>query len=156
VTVESPSASPNDPLYPQQWNFDAVNLQQVWQQGQFGDPQRRVSTTPAQLSPCGLLHPRHRFILDGDMSRMRRKEQGIGRDLQSELDNLSDYSLTYCRHVGICTRKIARGVAGSGEGLHGGHRHRYHPPRHHRQSVDQSNREGREGCDCCQWLPERH
>ena len=43
VRVEGPSATPDDPLYTQQWNFRAINVPAVWQQGQFGDPQRRVS-----------------------------------------------------------------------------------------------------------------
>lgn len=42
VKVEAPSATPNDPLYTQQWNMKAINVDKVWAKGQFGDPQRRV------------------------------------------------------------------------------------------------------------------
>lgn len=44
VQVETPSATPNDPLYAQQWNFKAINMQRAWATGQYGDPQKRVST----------------------------------------------------------------------------------------------------------------
>ncbi|CAL8463962.1 g3497 [Coccomyxa elongata] len=42
VQVETPSATPNDPLYAQQWNFKAINMQKAWATGQYGDPQKRV------------------------------------------------------------------------------------------------------------------
>ncbi|CAK0786319.1 hypothetical protein CVIRNUC_009532 [Coccomyxa viridis] len=42
VKTDAPSATPNDPLYNQQWNMAAIKLPTVWQAGQFGDPQRQV------------------------------------------------------------------------------------------------------------------
>ena len=44
VQVEAPSATPNDPLYAQQWNLKAINMPKAWAMGQYGDPQKRVST----------------------------------------------------------------------------------------------------------------
>lgn len=36
VTLDAPSAKPNDPLYPQQTNLKAIKVPDVWQAGQFG------------------------------------------------------------------------------------------------------------------------
>ena len=58
VKVEAPSATPNDPLYAQQWNMKAIGVDKAWAKGQLGDPQRRVSTSQLTLpysSMCGLL-----------------------------------------------------------------------------------------------------
>ena len=55
VKTDVPSATPNDPLYNQQWNMAAIKLPTVWQAGQFGDPQRQVSTAPAGRGPCEVL-----------------------------------------------------------------------------------------------------
>lgn len=43
VRTDEPSAKPNDPLYNQQWNMQAIKVPTVWAGGQYGDPQRRVS-----------------------------------------------------------------------------------------------------------------
>ena len=43
VSVETPSATPNDILYNQQWNMRAINAPGAWQTGQFGDPKQQVS-----------------------------------------------------------------------------------------------------------------
>ena len=51
VKTDAPSATPNDPLYNQQWNMAAIKLPTVWQAGQFGDPQRQVSNAP-DPGPC--------------------------------------------------------------------------------------------------------
>ncbi len=53
VKVEAPSATPNDPLYPMQWNMKAIGVDKAWAKGQFGDSQRRVST-PKHLIFCCL------------------------------------------------------------------------------------------------------
>lgn len=52
VKVEAPSATPNDPLYPQQWNMKAIGVDKAWAKGQFGDPQRQVSTPQHLLFCC--------------------------------------------------------------------------------------------------------
>ena len=44
VRVDAASANPNDPLYRDQWNFQAIKVPTVWAAGQMGDPQRRVTT----------------------------------------------------------------------------------------------------------------
>ena len=42
VSVETPSATPDDILYNQQWNMRAINAPGAWQTGQFGDPKQQV------------------------------------------------------------------------------------------------------------------
>ncbi len=42
VSIEATSASPNDPLYPQQWNMQAIKAPAAWQTGQMGDPNRQA------------------------------------------------------------------------------------------------------------------
>ncbi|CAL5226790.1 g9651 [Coccomyxa viridis] len=42
VSVDAASATPNDPLYNQQWNMQAIKVPTVWSGGQFGDPNRQV------------------------------------------------------------------------------------------------------------------
>ncbi|EIE18942.1 subtilisin-like protein [Coccomyxa subellipsoidea C-169] len=49
VKVEAPSATPNDPLYAQQWNMKAIGVDKAWAKGQLGDPQRRVSTSQVRV-----------------------------------------------------------------------------------------------------------
>ena len=38
VRVEAPSAQPNDPLYPKQWNMAAIKAPGAWSAGQLGGP----------------------------------------------------------------------------------------------------------------------
>lgn len=45
VSVDAASATPNDPLYNQQWNMQAIKVPTVWSGGQFGDPNRQVCTS---------------------------------------------------------------------------------------------------------------
>ena len=54
VSVDAPSATPNDPLYNQQWNMQAIKVPTVWSGGQLGDPQRQViRPVPAERArPC--------------------------------------------------------------------------------------------------------
>ena len=49
VSVDTPSATPNDPLYNQQWNMQAIKVPTVWSGGQLGDPQRQVCFLQAGL-----------------------------------------------------------------------------------------------------------
>ena len=36
MKVEAPSAQPNDPLYPKQWNMAAIKVPGAWSAGQLG------------------------------------------------------------------------------------------------------------------------
>ncbi len=54
VSVDGPSATPNDPLYNQQWNMQAIKVPTVWSGGQFGDPNRQVCVFYLQRC-CSLL-----------------------------------------------------------------------------------------------------
>jgi hypothetical protein len=36
VTLDTPSATPNDPIYPRQTNLDAIKVPQAWKTGDFG------------------------------------------------------------------------------------------------------------------------
>jgi len=51
VRVESPSAQPNDPLFPKQWNMAAIKAPGAWAAGQLGGPlggpQGQVRPAPA-------------------------------------------------------------------------------------------------------------
>ena len=42
VKTDVGSATPNDPLYSQQWNMKAINVAKAWAQGQTGDPKQQV------------------------------------------------------------------------------------------------------------------
>jgi len=51
VRMESPSAQPNDPLFPKQWNMAAIKAPGAWAAGQLGGPlggpQGQVRVAPA-------------------------------------------------------------------------------------------------------------
>lgn len=54
VTLDAPSATPNDALYPRQTNLEAIQVPAAWKTGQFGSRQvlssgRNQSASVAQL-----------------------------------------------------------------------------------------------------------
>ncbi|CAL8463961.1 g3496 [Coccomyxa elongata] len=54
VTLDAPSATPNDPLYPRQTNLEAIQVPAAWKTGQFGSRQVRVCVIDTGVD---YLHP---------------------------------------------------------------------------------------------------
>ncbi|KAK9919176.1 hypothetical protein WJX75_009872 [Coccomyxa subellipsoidea] len=54
VTLDTPSATPNDPIYPRQTNLDAIKVPQAWKTGDFGSQKVRVCIIDTGVD---VLHP---------------------------------------------------------------------------------------------------
>ena len=50
VSIDAPSASPNDPDYPQQYDMNLVQVQKIWQQADFGSSTVQVCVVSPQAS----------------------------------------------------------------------------------------------------------
>lgn len=48
-TLDAITNTPDDPLYGQQWNLQAIQVPQLWDQGVFGNPAVRVCTVDTGL-----------------------------------------------------------------------------------------------------------
>ena len=54
LALDTPSATPNDPDYPQQLDMKSIGMPAAWATGQFGSPQVRP---PVYASPPSVPHP---------------------------------------------------------------------------------------------------
>ena len=54
LALDTPSATPNDPDYPQQLDMKSIGMPAAWATGQFGSPQ---VCPPVYASPTSVPHP---------------------------------------------------------------------------------------------------
>jgi len=78
VRMESPSAQPNDPLFPKQWNMAAIKAPGAWAAGQLGGPLGgpQGQVRPAPAPPAGEAAAALRRM--GGTQHRRGHQQGCG------------------------------------------------------------------------------
>lgn len=84
VYVETPSATPNDILYNQQWNMKAINAPGAWQSGQFGDPKQQVRVWLLLTTACGAALPSRQAASSAECSMLLSYGCSAVRDMEGQ------------------------------------------------------------------------